>query len=77
MSRKNRQPESVAHEPVVAEQRPRYCVVSEMTTKKLVERIEALMAEGWALQGGIALGEFHEPVRGQRMPGYHQAMVRQ
>jgi hypothetical protein len=66
----------VTQTPVERAHTAQYRVVSAVVAHMLTAQVEALLAEGWQLQGGVCTGEFHDPARGQRVPGLHQALVK-
>lgn len=65
----------------------KYCLVSYGSEERLVEEVEALMAQGWKPQGGVSVGaytyttQYREPGWGgsetQQRTGviYAQAMI--
>lgn len=53
----------------------RYSVVSDVNFDVFCARVEKALGDGWKLQGGVYVGEYHDPASGLRRPGWHQALT--
>ena len=50
-----------------------YKIISSSNPRFVEKEVKRLLAEGWALQGGVSMGEVN---RGGTMDGFCQALVK-
>lgn len=69
----NQQNASLAVERTASAQ---YLVAQQPDADTLARQVNLLVGAGWKVSGGVAVGEYLDPISRRRVIGFHQAMVR-